>query len=105
MLTQIQELVRRIHGALTEPWNKKTGRPKSCELYRAVEIACMYVRQNATQEFLGAAGPLLQATLIVGVHVRSLGVKQPAGLARRQPGGGSCHLAFTSGRCLAHGGG
>jgi len=38
---------------LTEPWNKKTGRPKSCGLYLAVELACMYIRQNATQEFLG----------------------------------------------------
>jgi hypothetical protein len=44
--TQMQELVCRINGALTEPWNKKTGRPKSCELYRAVEIACRWPRSS-----------------------------------------------------------
>jgi hypothetical protein len=62
-LTQMQELVRRIHGALTEPWNKKTGRPKSCELYRAVEIACMYVRQNVSQEFVGDLRNISQSTV------------------------------------------
>jgi hypothetical protein len=63
MLSQMQELVCRIHGALTEPWNKKTGRPKACGLYRAVEIACMYVRHNATQEFLGDLSNLSQPTV------------------------------------------
>lgn len=53
MLSQMQELVRRVQGALPEPWHKKVGRPKSCGLYRAAEIACMYLRQNGTQEFLG----------------------------------------------------
>ncbi|MGH4026614.1 MAG: transposase family protein [Pseudonocardiaceae bacterium] len=53
MLTQMQELVRRVHGALTEPWDKKTGRPKLFGLYQAVEIACMYIRQNVTEEFVG----------------------------------------------------
>jgi hypothetical protein len=52
-MSQIQELVRRVHDALPEPWNKKVGRPKAYGLYRAVEIACMYERQNATEEFLG----------------------------------------------------
>ncbi len=59
----MQELVCRINGALTEPWNKKTGRPKSCELYRAVEIACMYIRQNAVQEFLGDLRNISQSTV------------------------------------------
>jgi hypothetical protein len=52
-LTQMQELVRRVNGALDEPSNKRTGRPKSLRLYKAVEAACMYLRQNATQEFIG----------------------------------------------------
>jgi len=61
--SQMQELVRRVHDALAEPWNKKLGRPKSCGLYRAVEIACMYLRQNATQEFLGDQRDISQSTV------------------------------------------
>ncbi|MGH3897056.1 MAG: ABC transporter permease [Pseudonocardiaceae bacterium] len=52
-LSQIQELVLRVRDSLPGPWNKKVSRPKSCELYRAVEIACMYLRHNSTQELLG----------------------------------------------------
>jgi hypothetical protein len=63
MWSQMQELVRRVHGSLTEPWNKKTGRPKSCGLYRAVEIACMYLRHNGTQEFLGDVRGISQPTV------------------------------------------
>ncbi|MGH3711832.1 MAG: transposase family protein, partial [Pseudonocardiaceae bacterium] len=48
---------------MTESWNKKTGRPKSCGLYRAVEIACMYLRQNVTQEFLGETRNISQPTV------------------------------------------
>lgn len=59
----MQELVRRVHHALAEPWNKKLGRPKSCGLYRAVEIACMYLRQNGTQEFLGDLRDTSQSTV------------------------------------------
>jgi hypothetical protein len=62
-LTQMQELVCRIHGGLTEPWNKKVGRPKSCGLYRAVEIACMYLRHNVTEEFLGDLNDITQPTV------------------------------------------
>jgi DDE superfamily endonuclease len=63
MLSQMQELVRRVQDALTSPWKKKTGRPKSCGLYRAVEVACMYLRQNCTQEFLGDLRDVSQATV------------------------------------------
>ena len=63
MLSQMQELVRRVQDALTAPWNKKTGRPKSCGLYRAVEVACMYLRQNCTQEFLGDLRDVSQSTV------------------------------------------
>ena len=34
MITQMQELVRRVNEALDEPWNKHTGRPKSLGLYK-----------------------------------------------------------------------
>jgi hypothetical protein len=59
----MQELVTRIHHALPEPWNKKVGRPRSCGLYRAVEIACMYLRHNGTQEFLGELRYISQPTV------------------------------------------
>jgi hypothetical protein len=63
MLSQMQELVRRVCEALAEPWNKGTGRPKSCGLYGAVEIACMYLRQNGSQEFLGDLRGVSQSTI------------------------------------------
>ena len=44
MITQIQELVRRVNEALDEPWNKRTGRPKSLGLYKAVEANAMGFR-------------------------------------------------------------
>jgi len=59
----MEELVRRVHGRLKKPWNNKVGRPKSCGLYRAVEIACMYLRQNSTQEFLGDLRGISQSTV------------------------------------------
>jgi DDE superfamily endonuclease len=63
MVTQMQELVRRVNNALDKPWDKHTGRPKSLRLYRAVEAACMYLRQNATQEFIGDARDTSQPTI------------------------------------------
>jgi transposase len=61
--SQMRELVARVHAALPTPWNKKAGRPKSLRLYRAVEVACMYLRQNATQEFLGDLREVSQPTV------------------------------------------
>ena len=49
--------------ALGKPWQKKTGRPRSCGLYAAVEIACMYIRHNCTEEFLGDLRGVSQATV------------------------------------------
>ena len=63
MLSQMQELACRVHGALAESWNKRIGRPKACGLYEAVEIACMYLRQNGTQEFLGDRRYVSQPTV------------------------------------------
>jgi hypothetical protein len=63
MQSQMQELVRRVQEKLTKPWHKKVGRPKSCGLYRAVEIACMYLRHNDTQEFLGDLRDISQSTV------------------------------------------
>ena len=59
----MQELVWRVREALVKPWKKKTGRRKSCGLYRAVEIACMYLRHNGTQEFLGDLRGISQPTV------------------------------------------
>ena len=63
MLDQMQELIRRVLSALEEPWNMKTGRPKSCGLYKAVQIACMYLRQNVTEEFIGDMNEISQPTV------------------------------------------
>jgi hypothetical protein len=63
MISQMQELAFRVHGALDEPWSKKSGRPRACGFYQAVEIACMYLRQNCTQEFLGDMRDLSQPTV------------------------------------------
>ena len=63
VLTQMQELVRRVMEARHEPWNKPTGRPKSLGLYQAVEVACMYLRQNAVQEFIGDMRDTSQPTI------------------------------------------
>ncbi|MGH3917088.1 MAG: transposase family protein, partial [Pseudonocardiaceae bacterium] len=43
-------------------WINMAG-PKSCGLYQAVEIACRYLRQNATQEFLGDLRNISQPTI------------------------------------------
>jgi hypothetical protein len=63
MLSQMQELVARVAITLPAPWNKRIGRPKACGLYRAVEIACMYLRHNGTEEFLGDLLGVSQSTV------------------------------------------
>ncbi len=63
MVTQMQELVRRVNNAIDKPWNKRVGRPKSLGLYKAVEAACMYLRQNASQEFIGDVRDTSQPTI------------------------------------------
>src|SRR5579859_1043256 len=70
MLSQMQELVCRINAVLAEPWRKATGRPKSLGLSKAVETACMYLRQNAAQEFVGDMREISQPT--VSRYVRDL---------------------------------
>jgi len=63
MPSQMQELVARVHAGLDESWNKPVGRPKLCGLYQATEIACMYIRHNGTQEFLGDMRDVSQPTV------------------------------------------
>jgi transposase len=70
ILPQMQELVHRVNATLAEPWHKATGRPKSLGLYKAVETACMYLRQNAAQEFIGDMRQISQPT--VSRYVRDL---------------------------------
>ena len=80
MLSQMQELVARVNEVLPEPWRKPVGRPKSVGLYAAVEIACMYLRQNATQEFLGDLRDTSQPTVsryIQALIPRILAVLEP----------------------------
>ena len=101
MLTQMQELVRRVHGVLTEPWNKKTGRPKSCGLYEAVEIACMYIRQNVTEEFLGDLRNVSQST--VSRIVTELVPKVKEVLAEFVPTAEEAIELVSGGVCLVEG--
>jgi len=63
VLSQMQELVARVKDSLTSPWNMKVGRPKACGLYQAVETACMYLRQNTTEEFLADLRGISQSTV------------------------------------------
>lgn len=63
LLPQMRELVARVAGHLTEPWRKKVGRKKKLGLYKAVEVACMYLRHNATEEFLGDLREISQSTV------------------------------------------
>ena len=74
IVTQMQELVRRVNEALDKPWRKRTGRPKSLGLYKAVEAACMYLRQNAAQEFIGDVRDTSQPTMRV-IQQRPIGNK------------------------------
>ena len=59
----MQELVCRVHRALKALWKMKTGRPKSCGLYKAVQIACIYLRQNVTEESIGDMNDISQPTV------------------------------------------
>jgi hypothetical protein len=63
MLSQMQELTCRVAAALPGPWAKKRGRRKSCGLHQAIEVACMYIRHNCTQEFLGDLWNISQSTV------------------------------------------
>ncbi len=85
-LTQMQELVRRVNDALDEPWNKRIGRPKSLGLYKAAEAACMYLRQNATQEFIGETRDTSQPT--ISRYVAELSAFAVMPLRPPRPGGG-----------------
>lgn len=60
---QMLELVSRVNAALEDPWIKRTGRPKAMGLYKAVEAVCAYLRQNATQEFIGDMKGASQSTV------------------------------------------
>lgn len=62
-MTQTQELVARVDAHVDVPWNNGVGRPKSHGVYRAVQIAWMYLRHNGTQEFLGDMHDTSQSTV------------------------------------------
>jgi Helix-turn-helix of DDE superfamily endonuclease len=67
---QMEELVARVEDLLDEPWDKGVGRPKALRLPEAVEIACMYLRHNVVQEFLGDMRHISQPT--VSRHISAL---------------------------------
>lgn len=59
----MQELVRRVQDAPARAVEQESWLPKFFGSYRAVEIACMYLRQNGTQEFLGDPRDISQSTV------------------------------------------
>ena len=59
----MQELVAGVCRALPKPWNAGRGRRRALGLYRAVEVACMYLRHNTTQELLADLIGVSQATV------------------------------------------
>jgi transposase len=62
----MDELVARVHQHLVaagDSWNKRTGRRKAHGLFRAVQIVCIYVRQNSTEELLGDLCGVSQPTV------------------------------------------
>jgi len=60
---QTRELVCLVNEALEKPWSRNGGRRKALGLYRAVSMACMYLRQNATEEFIGDLHGISQSTV------------------------------------------
>src|SRR5260370_24458243 len=96
----MEELVRRVHSRLDKPWNRKVGRPKSCRLYRGVETACMYIRQNSTQEFLGDLRGISQSTVSRIVSTLTPVVK--AGLEEFVPTAAESIELVNRRACLVH---
>jgi len=100
-LTQMQELVCRVHAALEKPWANRVGKPKSLGLYRAAEIACIYLRQNATQEFIADMHDVSQPT--ISRYVQMLVPVIEAVLAEFVPSAADA-IEMTQGRvCLVDG--
>jgi hypothetical protein len=51
--SQARELTARVNRMIGIPWQKSRGRRRACGLYKAVEITCLYLRQNMPQELIG----------------------------------------------------
>ncbi len=99
MITQMQELVRRVNEALDEPWNKRIGRPKSLGLYKAVEAGCVYLWQNATQEFVGDTRDTSQPTIsryTAVLQLDSTSQSPRTTSAHVPPGPAACHMGPTA---------
>ncbi len=98
---QTQELVRRVNEILESPWSRGGGRPKALGLYRAVSMACMYLRQNATEEFLGDLHGISQST--VSRYVAALTPAVSQALEEFVPSAGSAAEAVRERGCLVDG--
>jgi hypothetical protein len=102
-LTDVQtwELVRRVNERLEIPWSRRGGRPKALGLYRAVSMACMYLRQNATEEFIADLHGISQPT--VSRYLAALIPVVSAVLEEFVPTAGSAAEAVRGRGCLVDG--
>jgi hypothetical protein len=98
MITQVQELVRRVNEALDKPWNMRTGRPESLGMHKAVEAACMYLRQEATSS--AGPAPEEEGPLRSGLREARGGIPRAA---HSRTAAGACHGG--SGRAAGYGDG
>ena len=60
---QLDELEARIDDILAEPWEKRTGRPKSLPLRDAIKVTLLYERQNMTEEVIADVFGISQGTV------------------------------------------
>lgn len=98
---QTRELVRRVNETLESPWSPRGGRPKALGLYRAVSMVCMYLRHNATEEFIGDLHGISQST--VSRYLAALVPAVSAALEEAVPTAGSAAEAVRARGCLVDG--
>lgn len=60
---QLDELVTTVTALLSEPWNKRTGRPKELTLREGLVVASGYLRNNIIEEVWADIFDIDQATI------------------------------------------
>jgi hypothetical protein len=60
---QLDELEDRVDELLTEPWDKRSGRPRDLTLREALVVACGYHRNNITEEIWAEIFGVHQTTI------------------------------------------
>jgi hypothetical protein len=98
---QARELTRRVNEILEIPWSRGGGRPKALGLYRAVSMACMYLRHNATEELIADLHGISQST--VSRYLAALIPAVSAALEEFVPTAGSAAGDVQGRGCLVDG--